>query len=486
MNDVVKFPDIPLYKGWGAPHRVESNIRDLEVVKGAIPRELNGTLYRCGPDRQYPSMWTDDIFIDGEGMAHMFHFDNGHVDYRSRWVRNERFMLQERARRSLFGRYRNRYTNDPSVAGKSMGTSNTNIVWHGNKLLVLKEDSLPMVIDPDTLETGEEWNFNGSVKSISLTAHPKLDLQRNELLMFSYQATGDCTRDFAFYIADVDGKVIHEMWFEMPYPGMVHDFAVSEEHIVVPFFPLITDLDVLKQGGPFYQWHPDEHSHYAVFPRRGKADDIRWFRGPAVSAGHMLNAVTRDNGGRVEFELCLYQGSCFDFFPSRDGSPYKPCPPQLTRLTFDLNSNNGNYETRQLIPTPCEMPKPDDRYIGKPYRYGYFICRPPAARAGDIGMGAIGCFDHETGELKTWSPGPDCGVHEPQFVAARQGAAEGEGYLLVIVNRLAEMRSDVAILDAQHLEAGPIALIRMPTRVRSTFHGMWVPAQALETGRYVV
>ena len=482
----MKFPDIPFYQGWGAPHRVESDIRDLEVVQGEIPKDLDGTLYRCGPDRQYPSMWHEDIFIDGEGMVHMFRFGDGHADYKSRWVRNERFRLQEQARRSLFGRYRNRYTNDPSVKGKNMGTSNTNVVWHGNKLLVLKEDSLPVIVDPDTFVTGDEWNFDGSVSAVSLTAHPKLDLQRNELLMFSYQAQGDCTRDFAFYIADAEGKIDHELWFEMPYPCMVHDFAVSEEHIVVPFFPMISDLEIIRNGGPFYQWHPDKPSHYAVFPRRGKADDIRWYRGPTVSAGHMLNAVTDTGNARVYLDLCLYRGSCFEFFPAYDDSPFQPCPPQLTRLSFDLNRSDKIYDTELLMPAPCEMPKPDDRFMGRPYRYGFFICRSPEALAGDMGMGAIGRYDHDTGELKTWSPGPGCGVHEPQFVPGGAGSAEGEGYLLVIVNRLEEMRSDVAILDAQQLEAGPVALIRMPTRVRSTFHGMWVPAQALETGKYVV
>jgi hypothetical protein len=31
----------------------------------------------------------------------------------------------------------------------------------------------------------------------------------------------------------------------------------------------------------------------------------------------------------------------------------------------------------------------------------------------------------------------------------------------------------------------PIALLTLPMRVRSTFHGMWVPESALVTGRYV-
>ncbi len=168
----------------------------------------------------------------------------------------------------------------PSVAGKNRGTANTNAIWHGGKLLILKEDSLPWEVDPDTLETIREWDYDGAVKAVSLTAHPKLDLETGELLTFSYQAKGDATTDVAFYVIDKHGKVAHEMWFNAPWAPMVHDFAVTETHVVIPFFPLATDLEVIKKGGPFYQWHGDRQTVVAVFPRRGRADEVRWFRGP--------------------------------------------------------------------------------------------------------------------------------------------------------------------------------------------------------------
>jgi carotenoid cleavage dioxygenase len=477
----VKFPDIPLYRGFGAPQRIESDVHDVEVVQGSVPRELEGMLYRCGPDRQYPPMLGDDIFIDGEGIVSMFRFEDGHVDFKSRWVRNERFVLQEKARRSLFGRYRNRYTNDPSVAGVSMNTSNTHVFWHGGKLLVLKEDSLPYELDPETLATRGPWDFYGGVRAVSMTAHPKLDWERNEYLAFSYQARGDATSDFAFYVIGGDGRVAHEMWFDMPYAGMVHDFAITEEHVIAPFFPLITDLDVLKRGGPFYQWHPDKQSHFAVFPRRGDAREIRWFRGPAVSAGHMMNAFS--DGSKVHLDLCLYDGNCFEFFPSYDGSPWKPAPPILTRLTFDLASGSETYEARPLLTTAGEMPRCDDRYNGRPYRHGYLMCRPPDAPAGALGLSAVGHVDHQTGKLETWEAGADCGVQEPVFVPRRPGAPEGDGFLLVPVNRLTENRNDLVVLDAQHVAEGPLATLSLPVKVKS-FHGSWIPAEALRTGRY--
>ena len=475
MVEVVRFPDIPLYQGWGKPLRVESDVVDIECVEGEVPAELNGVLFRCGPDRQYPPMTGDDIFIDGEGMAHMFRFEGGHVDYKSRWVHTERFKLQEEARRSLFGRYRNRYTNDPSVAGKHMGAGNTNLVWHAGKLLALKEDDLPYEMDPVTLETRGKYDYDGAVTAVSMSAHPKVDWITNELLTFSYQAKGDGTTDVVFYVIDGEGKIRNEVWFNMPWAGMVHDFAVTETHAIFPFFPMMTDMEVIKKGGPFYQYHPDKETFVAVVPRYGKAEDIRWFKGPNSTAGHMMNAVT--DGSKLHLDLCLYAGNCFAFFPTPSGEATPTVPPILTRLTMDLDSNSGEFTQAPLMGMPCEMPRTDDRYQGRPYRYGFMICY----RGGD-GASGVGKLDLQTGELKTWSPGEASGVHEPQFVPRRPDAPEGDGWLLVTVNRLDRGHSDLAILDAVTMEQ--VALLRLPVRVRSTFHGAWAPREALETGKY--
>ena len=477
MVETVRFPESPLFQGWGAPVRSETDARDLEVVQGAIPAGLNGAWFRCGPEWQYPNRFGEEIFIDGEGMVHAFRFEDGHVDYKCRWVHTQRFELQAKARRSLFGRYRNRYTNDPSVEGASMGTANTNLIWHAGKLLALKEDDLPYEIDPDTLETLGKYDYGGQVKAVSMSAHPKVDWITNELLTYSYQAKGDATTDVVFYVIGPDGKVRNEIWFDMPWPAMVHDFAVTPTHAIFPFFPMMTDLEVIKAGGPYYRYHPDKPTRIAVVPRGGTAEDIRWFEGPPTTAGHMLNAVVE--GSKVRLDLCLYQGNCFPFFPTHTGEMTTPVPPILTRLTMDLESNSGEFTQEVLLPAPCEMPRTDDRYQGRPYRFGFMICM----RGGD-GTSGVGRLDLETRQLVSWAPGPGAGVQEPQFVPRSPDAAEGDGWLLVLVNRLEQNRSDLVVLDATDLEAGPVATVRLPTRVRSTFHGAWAPAETLRTGLY--
>ncbi|MBX5462605.1 MAG: carotenoid oxygenase family protein [Steroidobacteraceae bacterium] len=476
----VTFPDTPQFKGWGEPLRAETDVRDLELIHGAVPRELNGVLYRCGPDHQYPPLSTEDVPIDGEGMVHRFHFIEGHVDYRSRWVRNERFLLQQRARRALFGRYRNPFTDDPDAAGRNRGTANMNVVWHGKRLLALDQISLPVELDPVTLEVRGEWNGDGRVEARSLTARPKLDMRTNELHWYSCQAQGEGSLDFVFYTADLNGRIVHHVWFEMPYAALVHDFAVTDHHVIVPFFPLITDPTVLKRGGPCCLWHPERHSHFAVFPRRGIANSVRWFHGPAVSGTHVMNAF--EDGSQIHVDLCLYQGNCYKFVPTYDGSPFEPSTPRLTRVTLDLAGRHDGYEAHALAPMPLEMPVCDGRFMGKPYRFGFAVCRPTIP-VPDAGLSAVACWDHANGTLTMWDPGPNCSVHEPTL-AVPPGAPEAEGYLLVLVNRLDAKRTDLAILNARRLMDGPLAVFKLPLRMRSTLHGMWVPVEALATGKY--
>ena len=75
-------------------------------------------------------------------------------------------------------------------------------------------------------------------------------------------------------------------------------------------------------------------------------------------------------------------------------------------------------------------------------------------------------------------------MQEPLFAPRKPNSPEGDGYLIMLVNRMAENRSDLAILDAQNVDAGPVAIVKLPHRVRTTFHGMWVSEEALKSGRY--
>jgi carotenoid cleavage dioxygenase len=84
----------PMANGPFAPVRAEIDLVDCEV-EGKLPSDLSGTFYRVGPDFQYPPR-LPNIPLDGEGHIGMFRIENGHVDYKSRFVRTQRYMRRPR------------------------------------------------------------------------------------------------------------------------------------------------------------------------------------------------------------------------------------------------------------------------------------------------------------------------------------------------------------------------------------------------------
>ncbi len=149
---MVRFP--PPRDPFDAPMRVEADIRGVQVTQGEVPEHLDGTFYRCVADRQWPSYAENDLeLFNGDGMIISFRFRKGRVDFKSRYVRTPRFAAEQEAGRALFGAYRNPFDDDPSVAGMSRGLGNTNVFFHGGRLYASKEDSPPILLDPDTLVT---------------------------------------------------------------------------------------------------------------------------------------------------------------------------------------------------------------------------------------------------------------------------------------------------------------------------------------------
>ena len=63
-----------------------------------------------------------------------------------------------------------------------------------------------------------------------------------------------------------------------------------------------------------------------------------------------------------------------------------------------------------------------------------------------------------------------------QVVVADPTRADGEGWVMSYVYDRATDRSEVHVLDASDIAAGPVATVKLPRRVPFGFHGSWMPA----------
>ena len=464
------FPDHPQLRGNYAPISIEADAHDL-VVRGSIPADLAGTLYRNGPNPQFAPRGHHHWF-GGDGMVHAFHIENGRVSYRNRWVRTPKFEWERAEGRALFDAF-NPMNADPEYAGRDSTIANTNIVWHGGKLLCLEEGHAPFEIDPQTLDAVGLHTYDGRLQG-PMTAHPKIDPENGEMLFFGYMAGGPFSPDINYHVVNADGELVDSQSFQAPFPSMVHDFITTRDHIIFPIFPLTGSLDRAMNGKPPFAWEPDKGTHIGIMPRGGKVEDIRWFEADPCYVFHPMNAYS--DGDTVVADVMQFEAA--PLFPNPDGSHGDPNKAQarLTRWNFDLAANTSSFKQVQLDDAVGEFPRLDERRTGIDYRYGSIACSLNRRR-GDQGiMNTVAWYDLQTDRRDVHEFGAGDGISEPVFVPRSESAPEGDGYLLTVVYRAEQNRSDLVILDTQNVGGEPVAVAELPHRVPYGFHGNWRPA----------
>lgn len=457
----------PYLAGNFGPIASENDVQDLRVT-GEIPRELNGTFYRNGPNPQFPPRDPNHHWFAGDGMLHAFTFGKGRVGYKNRYVRTPKWELENKAGKALFGTFGNPMTTDSSALGQDSGVANTNVIWHAGRLLALEEGHQPFEVDPQTLAPCGYVPYAG--RANRFTAHPKIDPETGELFFFGYGVGAmPLSAGMAYGVVDKTGKVTRLDTFSAPYASMVHDFLVTRNHALFPILPLSGSLERAMNGKPPFGWEPELGSHVGVLARSAGVETIRWFNTDPCYVFHPMNAW--EEGDKIFADVMQYENA--PLFPNADGSPGKPSSAKLVRWTFDLADNTNSIKQTPLDDMAGEFPRFDERRAGLSYRHGYFAA--DTLDKGKSVFNGIAHFDTRTGKrvVHTLPEGDVPG--EPIFVPRGPVAAEGDGWLLALIYRGSEDRSDLVVYDAGDIAKGPIGVAHLPGRVPFGFHGNWRP-----------
>ncbi|MET0290841.1 MAG: carotenoid oxygenase family protein [Steroidobacteraceae bacterium] len=483
------YPNTVHFTRLNRPVSIEWSARNLPV-EGQIPAEIDGAFFRAVPDPTHPPLFEDDHALAADGMVSRFLVKNGTVDHAIKYVQTPRYVAEREARESLFGRYRNRFTDKPAVQNVDRAVANTTSVWHAGRLLMTKEDALAYEINPHTLETVGRYDFGGKWKSETMTAHVRVDPATGEMFFFGYEAGGICTNDVAYGIADKDGNLVSEQWFEQPYCSSIHDFVITEKYAIFPLFPTLVDLERLKAGGVHWLHEGDQDSWLGVMPRYGKVSELRWFKGPkGVSAYHMVNAF--DEGDKIHVDLCLSATNAFPFMHKPD-DPLDPrnLNSSLTRWTVDLSKADAQLES-SIVGPPGDLPRLADADQGRPYKNVWMPTYDPRIGPPVVGGPVGACFNAvlhvrvDTGRVDALTFGPGWAFNEPVHVPSKQPGHEG-WLLLVADHEIDETRheSELLVVDAGNISAGPVARVKMPVPLRPQVHGWWVTAEQLANSKH--
>ena len=186
----------------------------------------------------------------------------------------------------------------------------------------------------------------------------------------------------------------------------------------------------------------------------------------------MMNAWT--DGTKLHADVT--GANATQFAPKIDGTMATEADgisPTFRRWSVDLAANTDTITEELFDDMPCEFPRTDDRLGTKPYRHGY--------AAGTLdktfsNFDTLVHYDTETGKRKTYTFGDNRFVGEPVFAPRNGSTQEADGYLVALVYDAPSNTSELAILDSQNIDQGPVATAKVPIRIPAGFHGSWLPA----------
>jgi all-trans-8'-apo-beta-carotenal 15,15'-oxygenase len=427
--------------------------------------------------------------FDGDGMITRFDLSGGRVGYQNRFVATrERLeeLSQGRMLHRAFG------TNVPGGLRKNVlrmrfkNAANTNVVWHGGRLLALWEGGLPHAIDPDTLGTIGRFDFEGALRpgrfalldrlvapELPFAAHPRIDPETGDL--FDFGTLMGAANRLVIYRIDRHGALRERRFIALDTLPFVHDFVLTARHLVFFLPPVRFDIPraLLGVESPVEALRHDKGkpTRILLVPRDGGPTRTLATRGGFVF--HFANGF--EKGDRITIDgarMSEFDGGTIDVRDPdklRVQTIFEALP---TRFEIDLAK--GSVSETRLGEHTIELPTIDTRRTGAEHSVFFSIARKPGdvsplhhalARTHPRGVPAV---------LRSFEPDLP---GEPIFVPRTPDAAEGDGFLLSLVYRAVARRTDLVCLDATTLET--VAVAALPHAIPPGFHGCYVPRASL-------
>ena len=303
---------------WASAFRnvgVELDGVELTAARGAIPPELEGTLYRNGPGRlERGGQWVHHPF-DGDGMITALRFAGGKAELRNRFVRTEGWQAEEVADKFLYRGVFGTQKPGGAVANafdlRLKNIANTHVVRLGDQLLALWEAAEPHALDPDTLETRGLSLLDGVLKKgEAFCAHPRFDPGHHgapRMVTFGVKAGPRSTIRLMEFASEGPqaGQLLADSSHSFKGFAFLHDFAITPNWAVflqnaVAFNPTGFVLGQ-KGAAQCLSSKPGEQGQFWLIPRTsGSAAGREPLQIPAPEGFvfHHLNAF-EDASGEV-------------------------------------------------------------------------------------------------------------------------------------------------------------------------------------------
>ena len=449
---------------------VESFAACPASVEGRWPRELAGVLYRDGPAWFERAGVRYQHWFDGDGMLHAWRIGAGGIDHRARMIETPKFQREQRAGRFVVPAAGTTIDNAISIRNNDdVNTANTAVMRIGDRVFALWEAGSAFEVDAESLATIGPQTFRDDLTAAPFSAHPLRDRDGSIWNFGSLDLLG--SSGLLIWHIGGDGKLIRATTIKDEQRGYLHSFAMTDRHLIFVLTPYR-----MEEGKAFFEgmrFAEDLPCRVAVVAKDAP-DSARWFDVDFGMVYHFADAFEQNN--QIVVRAARHASTKAARSPmsaAMHGRTDKVDDRvDLVELRIDLGKGRAQWHTSGI--GGIEFPTIDVRAVSARQSPIYAPIRTASAIA--PWSNAISAIDLHRGRKIVHSYGDSVLAEEHLFVPKPGSDRVGDGWLIGTLLDFKAMRSGLVVLDAEHVDEGPLATAWLPYAFPLGFHGAFASA----------